>query len=120
MFCKYVLQRRQGHHSGFHSLIAIYKTGIYKTPMYKTGTKTSKFNYRPVSILSNISKIYERLMFEQILGYFEPILSKFPCGFRKGISAEHCLLSMQEKWKVAVNNKKTVGSLLSNLSKDFD
>ena len=57
------------------------------TPVHKKGAKTSKDNYRPVSILSNISKIYERLLFKQILEYFEPILSKFQCGFRKEFSA---------------------------------
>ena len=34
------------------------------TPVHKKGAKTSKDNYRPVSILLNISKIYERLMFK--------------------------------------------------------
>ena len=34
--------------------------------VYKKGTKTSKDNYRPVNILSSISKIYERLMFNQV------------------------------------------------------
>ena len=47
------------------------------TPVHKKGAKTSKDNYRPVSILSNISKIYETLMLNQISQYFEPILSKF-------------------------------------------
>ena len=56
------------------------------TPVHKKGAKTSKDNYRPVSILSKISKIYERLMFKQISEYFEPILSKFLCGFRRGFS----------------------------------
>ena len=72
----------------------------------KKAQKTSKDNYRPISILLNISKIYERLMFKQISEYFEPILSKFQCGFRKGFTAQHCLLSMLEKWKTAINNKK--------------
>ena len=88
--------------------------------MFKKGTKTSKDNYRPVSILSNISKIYERLMFKQISEYFLPILLKFQCGFRKGFSAQHCLLAMLEKWKAAVDNKKTFGALLTDLSKAFD
>ena len=56
------------------------------TPVHKKGAKMSKDNYRPVSILSKISKIYERLMFKQISEYFEPILSKFLCGFRRGFS----------------------------------
>ena len=72
----------------------------------KKAQKTSKDNYRPISILLNISKIYERLMSKQISEYFEPILSKFRCGFRKGFSAQHCLLLMLEKWKTAIDNKK--------------
>ena len=44
-------------------------------------------------------------MFKQISEYFEPILSKLQCGFRKGLSAQHFLLAMLEKWKSAVDNK---------------
>ena len=55
-------------------------------------------------------------MFKQISEYFEPILSKFHCGFRKGFSAQHCLLAMLEKWKAAVNNKITFRALLTDLS----
>ena len=58
-------------------------------------------------------------MFKQISEYFEPILSKFECGFRKGFSAQHSLLSMLEKWKTALDNKKTFGALLTNFSKAF-
>ena len=59
-------------------------------------------------------------MFKQISEYFEPILSKFQCGFRKGFSVQHCLLSMLEKWKMAIDNKNTFGELLTDLSKAFD
>ena len=59
-------------------------------------------------------------MFKQISEYFEPILSKFQWGFRKGYSAQHCLLAMIEKWKSAVDNKKTFGALLTDLYKAFD
>ena len=69
------------------------------TPVHKKGSKRFKDNYQPVRILKNISKIYERLKFKQISEYFEPILSKFHCGFRKGFSAQHCLLGMLEKWE---------------------
>ena len=90
------------------------------TPVHKRGAKSSKYNYRPVSILSNISKICEGLLFKQIPEYFEPILSKFQCGFRKGYSAQHCLLAMLEKWKSAVDNKGNFGALLTDLTKAFD
>ena len=90
------------------------------TPVHKKDSKNSKNNYRPVSILSNISKIYERLMFKQISEYFEQFFSKYQCGFRKGFSAQHCLVSMLEKWRSAIDNKKSFGALLTDLSKAFD
>ena len=52
------------------------------TPVYKKGSKKSKENYRPVSILPNISKINERCLFKQISNYFENFFSKFQCGFK--------------------------------------
>ena len=47
------------------------------TPVYKKGSKNSKENYRPLSILPNISKIYKRCLFKPISNYFENIFSKF-------------------------------------------
>ena len=67
------------------------------TPVYKKVLKNSKENYRPVSIMPNISKIYERCLFKPISNYFENIFSKFQCGFRQGLSAQYCLISMIEK-----------------------
>ena len=52
------------------------------TPVHEKVAKASKTNYRRVSILSNISEIYGRLMFKQISEYFAPIPSKFQCGFK--------------------------------------
>ena len=59
-------------------------------------------------------------MNKQLSIYFEEILSKFQCGFRKGFSTQHCLLLMLEKWKRAVDNNKVFGALLTDLSKAFD
>ena len=41
------------------------------TPVYKNKSKNSKDNFRPVSILSNISKIYERCLYDQIQVFFD-------------------------------------------------
>ena len=90
------------------------------TPAYKKKSKYSKDNYRPVSILSNISKIYERCIYDQIEKYFDDILSKYQCGFRKGYSAQHCLMSLIEKWKESVDSGGAFGALLTDLSKAFD
>ena len=50
----------------------------------------------------------------------DPLLSKYQYGFRKGYSAQHCLLAMLEKWKNAVDKGKVFGALLTDLSKAFD
>ncbi len=68
-------------------------------PVYKHGGRNDKSNYRPVSILPAISKIYERLLFYQLNDFFDSKLSQYQCGFRKGYSSQYCLLLMLEKWK---------------------
>ena len=50
------------------------------TSIHKKDDKTEKTNYRP-SILPNLSKVYERLMYNQIFPYFDSVFSKFQCGF---------------------------------------
>ena len=68
------------------------------TAVHKKDSKSEKNNYRPASILSNISELYERIMFKQMLEYFaSSFFSKYQYGFRKAFSAQHCLVSMLEK-----------------------
>ena len=82
--------------------------------------RTDKDNYGPVSILSNISKIYERSFYNQMYDYFDSIFSKYQCGFREGYSPQHCLLYMIEKIKQARNNNNVFAAALADLSKAFD
>ena len=55
------------------------------TPAFKKKSKTSKDNYRLISILSNISKIYEICLYNQMQTSFDYILSKYQCGFCKDL-----------------------------------
>ena len=103
-----------------HSVFPSALTLANITPVHKKDSKSKKDHYWPTSVLPNISKIYERFLFKQISEYFEQFLSKYQCGLRKGFSAQHSLLSMLEKWKSAVDNKKVFGALLTDLSKTFD
>ena len=54
------------------------------TPIFKKDSRRSKSNYRPVSILPFFSKIFERLLSKQLLEFYDKILYKLQCGFRKG------------------------------------
>ena len=61
------------------------------TPVFKKGDRNSETNYRSVSILPNVSKIYERCLYKQMSKFFDKILSKYQFGFRKGFNSQHCL-----------------------------
>ena len=74
-------------------------------PIHKKDDKTDKENYRLVSILPNLGKVYHKLMYNQIYPYFDMLVSNFQCGFQKGINAQHCLLAMIEKWRKTLNKR---------------
>ena len=90
------------------------------TPIHKKDDTTNKQNYRPVSILPSVSKLFERNMFEQISDYIDKFLSPYLCGFRKGYSTQHSLVVMLETWRKALDNGKIAGAVLTDLSKAFD
>ena len=71
-------------------------------------------------MLPLVSRIFERIICKQLTAFFENVLSKYQCGFRKGNGAQHCLLLILEKGKKALDNKEVFGALLTDLSKAFD
>ena len=90
------------------------------TPAHKKDETTKKENYRPVSVLPSISKIFERNMYAQMYSYMNQYLSPYLCGFRKDYCAQYCLIIMIERWKKALDQKLSAGALLTDLSKAFD
>ena len=90
-------------------------------PVNKTTRKTTnKKDYRPVSLLPIVSKIFERNMSDDILSYVDKFLSPYLFGYRKNHSTEQCLTVMLEKWKKALDSKFAAGAILTDLSKAFD
>ena len=77
-------------------------------------------NYRPVSVLPIVSKIFERLLQKQTISYIDQYLSNFLCGYRQGYSTQTALISMLEKWRNILDNKGYSGEILMDLSKAFD
>ena len=73
------------------------------TPVHKKDSKNTKSIYRSVSILLDVSKMYQKCDFSQISNYFEKILSRSQFGFRKGYSTQQCLLVMIEKWRQSLD-----------------
>ena len=56
-------------------------------PLCKKDERTEKS--RPISILSNLSKIHERYLYNQICSYFDKTFSRYQCGFREGINTAY-------------------------------
>ena len=89
-------------------------------PIHKSDETTARDNFRAVSILPSISKIFERDMEEQMSTYMDQFLSPYLSGFRKGFSTQYCLIVLLERWHRGADNGKAVGALLTDLSKAFD
>ena len=90
------------------------------SPIYKKLESIFVKNYRPVSVLPVVSKIFERLMQKQTNDFIEKYLSPYLCGYRKGYNCQYALLSMIEKWKCSLDNNGFAGGILMDLSKAFD
>ena len=89
-------------------------------PVHKKEIKCGKANYRPVSFFPNLSKIYEKLIHQQLYEHFNPILSPKQYGFRKDNSAQHCLMVMLEKFKESRDTGEKFRVFFTELSEAFD
>ena len=89
-------------------------------PVHKKNEKCDKTNYRPVGILTNILKIYEKLMYNPLSKYFHSLLVTSQCIFQKGFRSQYCLLVMLKTFKEAIDRGHQFGALLTNLSIDLD
>ena len=92
------------------------------TPIFKEGDKTEKSNYRPISVLPVISRLFERLVANQLYqhrndnGYF----SLEQSGFLRLHSTVTCLLKNTDDWYNGLDLGKLVGVVFIDLKKAFD
>ena len=89
-------------------------------PVHKKGDSTDMGNFRPISLLPTLSKVFERIIFDQLNAHFESIFSPLLCGFRKGYSTKYALLKLLLAWHKSLDQKGVVGAVLMDLSKAFD
>ena len=91
-------------------------------PIHKEGSKTDVSNYRPISLLTSFSKVYEKLMHCRILKFLESngSLSELQYGFRPGRSCEHALLNAQNSLLESLSKRQVSLLLLIDFSKAFD
>ena len=91
-------------------------------PIYKTGDNMLVSNYRPISLLSVFSKVFEKLVYGRVLFFLNKynVLYKFQFGFRSGFSSVLALLEVTEMITNLLNNNCYVLGLFLDLQKAFD
>ena len=116
-----------------HIINLSFTTGIYPTrlkeakiiPIYKgKGDPLIVSNYRPISLLSNINKIFEKIVYKRLYSFLE----KYNCiyelqfGFRAKHSTNHALISLTERIREALDSKggKFACGVFIDLQKAFD
>ena len=88
-------------------------------PVYKKDP-LDKQNYRPISILLFISKLYERSLNSQLSIHFDTILNPFIGAFRQGMGCQSTLLRLVEDWRNALDNRQYAAAIMMDPSKAFD
>jgi hypothetical protein len=91
-------------------------------PLNKKGDKTSMTNYRPISLLTVVSKVFEKAMHSRLSQHLHTnnILVKEQHGFRKRKSTENATFRLTDSVLTSINQKMHVGGIFCDLAKAFD
>ena len=92
------------------------------TPVYKKDEKTDPGNYRPISLLSTINKIMEKVMYKRVLAFLNKfkILYKYQFGFREKHSTIQAVIEITDNILEELEKKNMVAGIYLDLSKAFD
>ena len=88
--------------------------------IFKKDDPLHKENYRLVSTLPLLSKVYEKLFYKRLSDYVENIFNVILCGFRKAHSTQHALFKLLQSWQKELDEKGMVATVLMDLSKAYD
>ena len=89
-------------------------------PVLKRDDPRLKENYRPITVLPAVDKVFEQIVAKQHVGIFDHRLGLALSAYRKTHSCETTLINLIENWKLARDNKQLVGILFTDMSKAFD
>ena len=92
------------------------------TPIYKKGVKSDPGNYRPISVLSQVNKIFEKILHKRLYKYLSKfkILYEYQFGFREGHSTTQALVEITDRLKNAMDAKELSCGIFIDLTKAFD
>ena len=90
------------------------------TPVHKKDETTDKENYRPVTILPFLTKIFVRLIYDQLNECLEQYLNSLLCGFRKAHYTQHALFRLLQERQNELDKSGLVEAILMHLSEAYD
>lgn len=90
------------------------------TPVFKSGNRSNVNNYRPISILCAISKVFERIIFNQLYKHISDHISPVQHGFVFGRSTQTNLLEFIHFVVESMANGGQVDTIFTDFSKAFD
>ena len=91
-------------------------------PLFKGGAVEDPNNYRPISLLPTISKLFEKHIANQLHIYLETtgLLQKTQSGFRKHHSCQTALINIVDSWLKCIDDGNLIGSVFIDFKKAFD
>ena len=91
-------------------------------PIFKKGSRLIVSNYRPISLLSNLNNIFEKIVYKRMYSFIEQseCLYNLQFGFHAGHSTTHALINITEKVRAALDQNKFSCGIFVDLQKAFD
>ena len=112
------------------SLTAIFSASIFQqewktsrvSPVCKNGSRNNPSNYRPISVIPTVAKIFEKIVYDQLYEYLDSynLLNASQSGFRSLHSTLTALLEATNNWSVNIDNGLVNGVVFIDLKKAFD
>ena len=92
------------------------------TPIFKNGERNDLQNYRPISVLCTVKRVFEKLIYQQLYDYLmeNSILNNCQWGFRSAHSTALALIDCTNNWLIGIDNGKINSTILLDVKKAFD
>ena len=91
-------------------------------PIFKKGDKEQSTNYRPISLLTSFSKIFEKVIYKRLDNHMKSnnILAEEQYGFRSNTSTDQAIYQLNNNILKALDSKHLVGGIFCDLTKAFE